>query len=252
VCVPRDWQIILFQHADFGGAQLSLMGESVVFDLRRESPDGRNWSDDVSSVRVIAPGGTPAITCTRPVLYEHDSFLGQTFEVARTLHTLHPFGAGDKASSACVPQGWTIELFEHSDWRGSMLRLVGPVAESDFKRDAPDGRDWNDKISSVRVTPPSGTPPIVGCTSTSVFHDSYYRGKRIVVTGSINNLHDNGDGDRISSICVPSGRTVVLFEHDSFRGRQTIATGPIEIFDLQTRSLGSGNWNDETSSIQFR
>jgi hypothetical protein len=251
LCVPTGWQVIVFQNTDLGGAQLSLTGETAILDLNRDRPGGRDWGDDISSVRVIAPGGTQPVTCTRPVLYEHDSFLGREFEVARTLHTLHPFGAGDVASSACVPQGWTIELFEHTDFGGDLLRLVGPVTESDFKRNAPDGRDWNDKISSAIVIPPPGTPPIVGCTSVSLFHDSYYRGKRIIVSSSISNLHDTGDGDKISSVCVPSGRTLILFEHDSLSGRQLQITGPIEVFDLKDRPLGGGNWNDEASSVQY-
>ncbi|HMN28582.1 MAG TPA: M12 family metallopeptidase, partial [Caldilineaceae bacterium] len=169
LCVPAGWQIVVFEHADFGGDRLDLTGETIILDLKHDQPNGQDWGDKISSVRVIPPGGTPPITCSRPQLYEHDSFSGQQFEIARTLPTLHPFGAGDNASSVCVPVGWTVELFEHSDYGGQMLRLIGPATEADLQRNAPDGRDWGDIVSSVIVSAPPGTPPIVGCTSPSVY-----------------------------------------------------------------------------------
>ncbi|HMN28581.1 MAG TPA: beta/gamma crystallin-related protein, partial [Caldilineaceae bacterium] len=81
--------------------------------------------------------------------------------------------------------------------------------------------------------------------------DSYYGGKQLVISDSIPNLHDQGDGDQISSVCVPDGTILTLFEHDNFKGQQLQVTGPREIFVLEDEPRSGGNWNDEASSIRL-
>jgi hypothetical protein len=58
---------------------------------------------------------------------------------------------GDKASSLCIPPGFSVTFFEHKNLTGRQLTREGPAEIFDLKRDKPDNEDWGDKISSVRL-----------------------------------------------------------------------------------------------------
>jgi hypothetical protein len=248
VCVPAGWTITLFQDTDFRGRSLDL--NANVADLKRDRPGGQDWGDLISSVRVTPPAGVPNVTCTEPVLFEHDGFQGRQFPLLRDTSNLHSFGAGDIASSACVPTGWSVVLFENIDFGGSSLSLTGPTTIRDLKRDRPNGQDWGDRISSVRVTPPAGTPVFTACTQPTVYHDDHYRGRSFVVTATIMNLHSTGDGDKASSVCIPPGFSLTFFEDSNLKGNNFTRAGPTEIFDLKRDKPDGRDWGDKISSIR--
>src|SRR5215204_2900571 len=120
--------------------------------MKRDRPNGQDWGDRVSSVRVTSPAGTPPFTaCTEPLVYHDDHYRGKSFRVTNTINDLHPQGDGDKASSVCVPPGFSLTFFEDKNLTGRSFTRSGPTEIFDLKRDLPDGRDWGDKISSIRV-----------------------------------------------------------------------------------------------------
>lgn len=248
VCLPPGWTITMFQNTDFGGQSLNL--NSNVADLKRDQPGGQDWGDKVSSVRVTPPAGVPEVSCAEPVLFENDGFQGRQFPLLRDTSNLHSFDAGDKASSACIPIGWSIVLFENTNFSGNSLSLTGPQTIRDMKRDRPNGQDWGDRVSSVRVTAPGGTPPFTACTEPLAYHDDHYRGKSFRVTSTINDLHAQGDGDKASSVCIPPGFSLTFFEDKNLTGRSFTRAGPAEIFDLK-RDLPDGrDWGDKISSVR--
>lgn len=250
VCVPRGWRVVLFEHKDFRGRSLSLTGPVNIRDMKRDRPSGRDWGDKISSMRVTQPPGTAEISCTNPTLYEHDSFRGRQYPIRRTIRDMHPFGTGDKASSVCVPSGWRVTLFEDKRFRGRTLNLVGPRNIRDLKRDRPGGRDWGDKVSSVRVTAPPGTPGFLPCNGPLFYHDDHYRGRSFSITASNTDVHRQGNGDKASSVCIPAGFSVTIFEHKNFRGRSLRLNGPREILDLKRNRPGGRDWGDKISSVR--
>jgi len=75
-------------------------------------------------------------------LYEHDQFSGVThrLKLGGAVSTMHAFN--DKASSARISPGCTLEVYEHTDFRGERRIL---------RQDTPSlGAPWNDRISSAR------------------------------------------------------------------------------------------------------
>ena len=86
-----------------------------------------------------------------PILYEHDTYNGQCLELARNIGGFKNLDFNDKASSVCVPDGWKVTLYEHTNYSGNSLTIIGPYKNSDLKRNKPDGMNWGDKISSARV-----------------------------------------------------------------------------------------------------
>lgn len=251
VCVPSGWQVVLFEDTDFGGRSLTINGQRAIADLARDRPNGLDWGDKISSFRVIPPASAPpSVTCSVPTLYEHDGFRGRELGVRTTRQNLHGFGVGDIASSVCVPSGWTITLFVDSNFGGRSLHLTGPIQVNDLKRNAPDGQDWGDKFSSVQVIPPSGTPPFVPCSQPTLFKDDHYGGKALGINSSIADLHREGMGDKASSVCVPAGYTITLFQDKNFHGRSLRLVGPREVLDLKRDRPDGQDWGDKISSVQ--
>jgi hypothetical protein len=248
--MPAGWSVTLFQHTDFGGQSLNLGSMQNVADLKRDRPNGQDWGDTVSSVRVTQPAGTAEVTCDSPVLFEHDGYRGRQFPLLRDTEDLHPFEAGDKASSACVPELWSVVLFEHTGFGGATLSLTGPATIRDMKRDRPDGQDWGDRVSSAQVVAPAGTPAFTPCTEPTLYHDDHYRGRSFTVTGTMADLHAQGDGDEVSSLCVPPGFSLTFFEDRNLAGRELTREGPAEIFDLKEEKRGRGDWGDQISSVR--
>jgi hypothetical protein len=221
-----------------------------VADLKRDRPGGQDWGDTVSSVQVTPPAGVADVSCASPVLFEHDGYQGRQFPLLRDTTDLHPFDAGDKASSACVPDQWSVVLFEHTNFGGDLLDLTGPVTIGDFKRDRPNGQDWGDKVSSAQVTPPAGAPPFTACTAPILYHDDHYRGRSFEVSATVDDLHVQGDGDKASSLCVPPGFSLTFFEHRNRTGKSFTREGPAEILDLKRDEPDNEDWGDKISSIQ--
>lgn len=94
--------------------------------------------------------------CDKIELYEHDSYRGKVLELGKSrFYDLHSENFGDKASSICVPSGWTAVLYEHRLNKGERITIEGPARVSDLKRNSPDGKNWGDRISSVAVIKPN-------------------------------------------------------------------------------------------------
>ncbi len=85
-----------------------------------------------------------------PVLYENVNFDGRALPLRAGMQLrnlgIHDFN--DKASSVWVPNGWTVEMYEHAQFKGALLRKTTPIPNLRTE-------GWGDKISSVRIFPPS-------------------------------------------------------------------------------------------------
>lgn len=83
-------------------------------------------------------------------LYQHIGFAGTSFGSA-TDQSYVGSAWNDVISSVHVPDGRTVLLFEHADFRGQSLTLTG---DADDLRDYPgpglDGT-WNDAVSAIRI-----------------------------------------------------------------------------------------------------
>jgi peptidase inhibitor family I36 len=113
-------------------------------------------------------------------------------------------------------------------------------------------------IASVACDDDSPTMP-TGQTVV-IYQNTNYRGdSRVLAAGSQRDLDDlpgcGGAGadwdDCISSIRIPSGWEITVFEHDDYQGASAIFTSDIP--DLHQQMGPCGNeWDDCISSIQVR
>lgn len=154
-------------------------------------------------------------------LYQDSDYRGtsRSFGVGRYNYTGI---SNDSLSSIRVPAGLKVILFEHGNFGGNRCVLV---------QDTPNMAGANDKISSF-VVEELGTPQVI------IYSDSDYRGWSVELpVGSYSGL---GIGnDRLSSIIVPAGYRVTLYEDGPFKGRS---------LELNSSRANLGDFNDRATS----
>lgn len=261
-CSSRNYQYQRCSVDTSGGVRL------VEQLSRSECRPGTSWGYDPESIWVTngcsavfevssnvrgVSGRVTSARCDRvPVLYADSNFRGQTFDLERSVSDLHPSQFGDVASSICVPAYWTVTLFQDSQYRGARLPLEGPYEIADLKRDRPEGQDWGDRVSSaeVRYSPPASTRTGPCDRTPMLFADDSFRGKKLEVTQSISDTHSRGLGDNISSLCVPRGWQITVYEDKGFRGASLELRGPASILDLRRERPNGREWGDTISSVR--
>ncbi len=151
ICVPRGWEVVLYEDTRFRGEKLTLRGPHTIADLKRDRPAGRNWGDRISSVEVQRVSVSQAACRQTPVLYEHDGFKGRQLPIQASIADLRRYNFGDRISSICVPRGWTLLFYEDRNYRGDVLEMRGEAVINNLEKDRPNGKDWGDRIDSVKV-----------------------------------------------------------------------------------------------------
>lgn len=191
--------------------------------------------------------------CTdSPALFSDDGYRGRSLLVTESIADLHRLGMGDDASSICVPYGWRVVLYEDDNYRGDFLELRGQTAIADLKRDRPEGENWGDRISSVKVFRPAPTRRgrFIDCSRPTLYSNDGFGGRTLTLQDSEPNLHRLGMGDAASSLCVPSGWSVVFYEDANYRGDSLNVKGPTSIADLKRDRPDGRNWGDRISSAR--
>lgn len=162
--------------------------------------------------------GDPKVTLYVDSLYRGDS---KTLGVGR-----YATGIGiknDSLSSIRIPSGLKVTLFEHGNFQGRRCVLV---------QDTPNLVSANDKISSM-IVEPIGTPSVI------VYVDADYQGWSMEVPVGSHEVIGIGN-DSVSSVIVPPGYRVTLYQDGPFKGSS---------FEL-TRSIPNlAHFNERASSI---
>ena len=165
----------------------------------------------------------------------------------------------DAINSVIVPPGYEAHLFEHGGFRGEYLVVRGQWSS---RQD----RYWYNRISSIRLVPIGyhgnphhQRPPTThicgpGCSgdcgylpapTITAFEHHSYGGASFTITGEWSAIYsDDFWNDRISSIYVPRGYAVILYEDAYYRGRSVVlehSWSPYTSEDF---------WNDRISSIR--
>lgn len=90
-------------------------------------------------------------------LYGDINFSGGSF-TASSDQSFVGWDWNDLISSMSIPPGWSVTIYQHSDFGGDSRTLEGDVADlRHYGGPGPDGT-WNDQISSVRISGSSGPP----------------------------------------------------------------------------------------------
>lgn len=161
------------------------------------------------------------------VLYESANFGGKATALKVGRHDvagLDRAGAGnDKISALKVGRGLRVIAYEHAGFGGNARVYTGAVAQLG---------DFNDKISSIVIEP----------LAVSLFQHANFAGaSQSFAPGR----HDVGalkvGNDAASSVLVPPGMRVTLFEHGGFKGRK-------KVIQADTTYVGD-DFNDVVSSL---
>ena len=129
----------------------------------------------------------------------------------------------DSLSSVRVPPSIKVLMYKDSGYDGPVCILV---------RDTPNLGSVNDQISSLQVVN-AGPPRVI------LYSDSQYRGwSQELGPGSYESIRIGNDA--LSSLIIPSGFRVTIYEDSGFRGRSQVLT-------RDTPDLSG--WNDKASSI---
>jgi uncharacterized protein YbdZ (MbtH family) len=151
----------------------------------------------------------------------------------------------DTLSSLRVPAGWRVTLFEHGDFKGRSMTLRSDCSYV--------GNDFNNQTSSIRVERGNSMPPVhppvyppapaPNKHQVSIYSDANYRGAVQMLEKGWYNVDKLRIGnDVLSSLRVPAGWRVTLFEHRDFKGRSKVLRSDC--------SYIGDDFNDLTSSIR--
>jgi hypothetical protein len=157
------------------------------------------------------------------VIYEHADYEGGHQVLDHGNYNVEELTIGnDTLSSLKVPTGWKVTLFNDANFKGTRQYITNDTSNV--------GDPFNDQASSIFVEAP-----------VTIFSDKDFTGNSQVLTSGKYNVVDIAIGnDMLSSLKVPKGKMVTLFEHANFSGTSQVL--------IDNTGLVSG-FNDKTSSI---
>lgn len=145
-------EITLYEHPNFQGAEVTV--DRDVPDIRQWR---RTWNDEVDSLRVSKAGFR-----RQPVrgqqrrdsvcVYKHVNFQGdsQCWDAGEEVPDLRALGWNDTISSIRTFGNVRVAVYEDHYFEGRRLIVEGDLA--DLTHQSAGGANWNDRISSLRVS----------------------------------------------------------------------------------------------------
>ena len=177
---------------------------------------------------IILIGATD--TYSQVELYKTFNFTGEKITISSDWSASSNPLWNDAVRSIKVPQGWEITIYEHGPTMGKSLTLTSNWVADNF---------WQNKVSNIKVTAPGN--------DVIIYADCGYAGKNAklgIGSWNINTLSATIGNDIMSSIKIPAGYKVTLYEHGNFQGRSIVFTGDVSCF------VNKG-WNDVVSSVKI-
>ena len=143
------------------------------------------------------------------------------------------------ASSVQIPSGWTVTMYANNNLSGTAWTLTSSV--SDFFTLSPSA---NDQMSSCTISS--------GGSGVTFYQDFNYAGaaSQVIPVGNytLSQLAARGvPNDWASSVRIPVGRTVIMYQHDNFTGTSWTRTADTPNFGSLSPSA-----NDQMSSCRVQ
>ncbi len=219
--VAKGLQVTLFRNDNFAG-------ESATFTMDAQNLGRFNLS--VSSL-IVAPFREKN-TGPKARVYVHPRFRPPSKELAPGRYDLHQIGLpNDSISSVKVPEGLRVTLFQHHRFGGR--KVV-------FTEDASNLGSFNDQTSSIVV---ERVPKRYDKDVVTIFRDPRFGGpSHKLKPGHYDRGHLGLANDSISSVWVPRGLRVTLYEHGSAGGRGRSLT-------LDADASNLGDFDNLTTSL---
>ncbi|MEM7034885.1 MAG: beta/gamma crystallin-related protein, partial [Chloroflexota bacterium] len=208
--VPSGLQVTLYQHGNFKGATRT---------YTQDTPFASDFNDQTSSIKVEKTG-------VMATIFENGNYGGRSQSLAVGQYNINDLTIGnDRLSAIKVPVGLRVTLYQHGNFKGTTRTYTSDVAFIS---------DFNDQTSSIKVEE-------VALTAT-IFEHGSYRGRSQVLPVGLYNINNLSIGnDRLSSLKVPPGLRVTLYQHGNFQGASRAYTSDVAF---------TTDFNDQTSSIR--
>lgn len=168
-------------------------------------------------------------------IYQHVDFKGKKAVLAEDEYPTSQIG-NDQISSVKIPEGFYAMFYKDSGFRGPKMVL--------FEGDYSSLPGWNDKISSIKVLKQnSNIDPLV-----TFYENNHFKGYKQSLAGIGQETSYPSPflkHDAISSLKIPEGVRVVLYEHSKFGGKS------LELGPGDHPSLKVYGFNDIASSVKL-
>jgi hypothetical protein len=244
VRIPPGMQVTLYSQDDFRGQSLTLTADASTDYLKSKGFDDPMLTISMAVDRIReVPAGEPVVT-----VFQHDySGASKTLGVGRyDLRDLEPV-PNDQLSSLKIPTGLKVTLYEHDGFRGRSLILIKDTPARVLVE-----KKFNDFTSSLvveAVEEPKQeqitTPHVNEVEEVVTLYQGDFNGLSITLGPGRYGVNQLGIGnDELSSIKIPHGLRVVLYEESAFQGRSWVLTQ-----DARAEVFEKNNFNNKTSSM---
>ncbi len=161
-------------------------------------------------------------------LFWDANFSGESIVITSDWDATSNMYWNDQISSIRIPPGYKIQVFEHTNFGGASKTLSGDWTVT--------GNSFNDFISSIKII----EYPAKGIT---VYRDANFQGDALEINSDWDASSDMSWNDQISSIRIPAGIRIQVFEHVQFEGASKTLT--------HDWTVKGDDFNDFISSIKF-
>jgi hypothetical protein len=210
---------------------------SIVVEVDNTGGGGNNQPSQLPSYP--AYGNGPQV-----ILYEDCSLRGNNRSLNPGRYNKWDMGIrNDGLSSIRIPSGYSVTIYKDENFRGGSQTFYGNVYCLDGS--------WNDQASSVVISGPgsSYTPPVNNGNNypsardrVVVYDRCEYGGASFGFSPGRYNQGSLGIGsDRISSVRIPNGFRITVYQNKDFNGYSRTFYGDEYCLD--------GQWNDQISSM---
>jgi hypothetical protein len=240
VKVPAGMQVTLYEKDNFEGTSLVLLQ-----DANLKLIEGKGFGKISQNVSLIVAKAPESVLNQPVVTIYRDNFSGASLALREGYYDHYALGGveNDKLSSVKVPKGMKVTLYEHGGYKGRSL-----VITQDVNADFLIKNKFNDITSSIRIevlpepvkeipkeVPGDPTPvvvvvPVVAADEKddpvfpkATIFDGNYSGASKKLGAGRYDAAAMGIGDNaLSSIKVPAGLRVVLYDQPNFKGKSLV------------------------------
>lgn len=258
--IPHGMKVTLFDGDNFHGSSIVLTDNANTNFLK-----AKGFAQTAQTISLIieelSQASMPA-EGTFVTIYK-DDFSGASRNLLPGQYEWHELGdvGNDQLSSIKIPKGMKVTLYEHSGFTGRKLVLAQDTRASIFV-----ANKFNDLTSSilveekpepvpvaiskpvvmptVSVTPPVSAESVLEPTLPTIYQSDFSGPAKSFDVGAYG-IDQLGIGnDELSSIKVPYGFRVTLYEHAGFEGRKLVVTQ-----NQRASFFAENKFNNVTSSI---
>ncbi len=135
--VPQGLVVRLYEHYHFQGRFI---------DIKQDTPTiSQFWNDRASSIIVYGEDEQPPVT-KEVMIFEHANHVGKSQILQKGEYDVPQILIGnDTLSSALVPSGMKLRLYEHANFQGAFIDIREDTRAVSL--------EWNDRASSIVVMP---------------------------------------------------------------------------------------------------